>query len=93
MSFVILLALAFITFNLMPEMLDNISGIADLVSRKSPEERRQEALKKEKTEREKKEKGDADDDEAEDEVEEETEDEEEDDNVMVGVSTEDLDDK
>ena len=91
MSFVILLALAFITFNLMPEMLDNISGIADLVSRKSPEERRQEALKKEKekAEREKKEKGDADDDEAEDEVEEEAEDEEEDDNVMAGVSTED----
>ncbi|MCK5253182.1 MAG: hypothetical protein KAQ96_09535 [Thermoplasmata archaeon] len=93
MSFVILLALAFITFNLMPEMLDNISGIADLVKRKSPEERRQEALRKEKekAEREKKEKGDADDDEAEDEVEEEAEDEEEDDNVMAGTSAKDLD--
>ncbi|MCJ2539755.1 MAG: hypothetical protein LN414_00625, partial [Candidatus Thermoplasmatota archaeon] len=87
MSFVILLALAFITFNLMPEMLDNISGIADLVSRKSPEERRQEALKKEKAEKEKaekekEEKGDTADDDG-------SEDEEEDDNVMAGASTED----
>jgi len=48
MSFVILLVLAFVTFNLMPEMLDNISGIADLVNRKSPEERRREELKRQK---------------------------------------------
>ncbi len=33
MSFVILLVLAFVTFNLIPEMLDNISGIVDLVNR------------------------------------------------------------
>jgi exosortase/archaeosortase family protein len=56
MSFVILLVLAFVTFNLVPEMLDNIAGIASLVYRKSPEERRLEELKKE---REKEEKGDA----------------------------------
>jgi exosortase/archaeosortase family protein len=46
MSFVILLVLAFVTFNLVPEMLDNISGIIDLVNRKSPEERRQEELER-----------------------------------------------
>jgi exosortase/archaeosortase family protein len=59
MSFVILLGLAFVTFNLMPEMLDNISGIAELVKRKSPEERAIEAEKKEAEEREK-EKGETD---------------------------------
>ncbi len=48
LSFVILLVLAFVTFNLMPEMLDNIAGIADLVRRKSPEERRQEELEKQR---------------------------------------------
>jgi exosortase/archaeosortase family protein len=48
MSFIILLVLAFVTFNLMPEMLDNISGIADLAKRKSPEERRKEELEKER---------------------------------------------
>jgi exosortase/archaeosortase family protein len=48
MSFVILLGLAFVTFNLMPEMLDNISGIVDLVKRKSPEEREEEARRKER---------------------------------------------
>lgn len=42
LSFVILLVLAFVTFNLVPEMLDNISGIVDLVNRRSPEERRAE---------------------------------------------------
>jgi exosortase/archaeosortase family protein len=52
MSFIILLVLAFVSFNLMPEMLDNISGIADLVNRKSPEERRKEELEKEKKEKE-----------------------------------------
>lgn len=59
MSFVILLVLAFVTFNLMPEMLDNISGIVGLVNRKSPEERRQEELEKERAKKEKakKEKG------------------------------------
>jgi exosortase/archaeosortase family protein len=56
MSFVILLVLAFVTFNLMPEMLDNIAGIASLVSRKSPEERRLEELKKQR-EKEEAEKG------------------------------------
>ena len=58
MSFVILLVLAFITFNLIPEMLDNISGIIDLVNRKSPEERRQEELERQRE----KEDGDAEDD-------------------------------
>jgi exosortase/archaeosortase family protein len=48
MSFVILLVLAFVTFNLLPEMLDNISGIADLVNRRSPEERRLEELEKQR---------------------------------------------
>jgi len=57
MSFVILLVLAFITFNLIPEMLDNISGIIDLVNRKSPEERRQEELERQRE----KEDGDAKD--------------------------------
>lgn len=52
MSFVILLVLAFVTFNLMPEMLDNISGIVDLVNRKSPEERRKEELEKERAKEE-----------------------------------------
>jgi exosortase/archaeosortase family protein len=52
MSFVILLVLAFVTFNLIPEMLDNISGIVDLVNRKSPEERRQEELERAKREAE-----------------------------------------
>jgi exosortase/archaeosortase family protein len=55
LSFVILLVLAFVTFNLMPEMLDNISGIADLVRRKSPEERRQEELERQRAEEEEKE--------------------------------------
>lgn len=50
MSFVILLVLAFITFNLVPEMLDNIAGIVDLVNRKSPEERRSEELAKQEKE-------------------------------------------
>jgi exosortase/archaeosortase family protein len=53
MSFIILLVLAFVTFNLMPEMLDNIAGIASLVYRKSPEERRLEELKKQREEEEK----------------------------------------
>jgi exosortase/archaeosortase family protein len=53
MSFVILLVLAFVTFNLMPEMLDNIAGIASLVNRKSPEERRLEELKRQREEEEK----------------------------------------
>ncbi len=53
MSFIILLVLAFVSFNLMPEMLDNISGIADLVNRKSPEERRKEAEEKERRKKEK----------------------------------------
>jgi exosortase/archaeosortase family protein len=52
MSFVILLVLAFVTFNLMPEMLDNISGIVDLVDRKSPDERREEEKKKAAKEKE-----------------------------------------
>ena len=51
MSFIILLGLAFVTFNLMPEMLDNISGIAGLAKRKSPEEREEEARKKKEEER------------------------------------------
>jgi len=38
-SFIILLVLAFVTFNLLPEMLDNISGLYDLRARLSPEER------------------------------------------------------
>jgi len=38
-SFIILLVLAFVTFNLLPEMLDNISGLYDLRNRLSPEER------------------------------------------------------
>jgi hypothetical protein len=43
-------------------MLDNISGIADLVNRKSPEERRKEAEEKERRKKEKvKQKGDGDD--------------------------------
>lgn len=42
-SFVILLVLAFVTFNLIPEMLDNISGLVDAVKRKSPAEREREA--------------------------------------------------
>jgi hypothetical protein len=46
MSFIILLVLAFITFNLVPEMLDNIAGIVDLVNRKSPEERKAEEMAK-----------------------------------------------
>ncbi len=66
MSFVILLALAFVTFNLIPEMLDNISGIVDLVDRKSPEERRKEELERAKEEAEAEE-----EDEAEDELPEE----------------------
>jgi exosortase/archaeosortase family protein len=69
MSFVILLVLAFVTFNLMPEMLDNISGIADLTKRKSPEERRQEELEKERAKAEKVEDDVVDDDEASDEPE------------------------
>jgi exosortase/archaeosortase family protein len=44
-SFVILLVLAFVTFNLLPEMLDNISGLYDLRNRLSPEERAAEAAK------------------------------------------------
>lgn len=39
-SFVILLVLAFVTFNLLPEMLDNISGIYDLRNRVPPWERK-----------------------------------------------------
>lgn len=39
-SFVILLVLAFVTFNLLPEMLDNISGIYDLRKRVPPWERK-----------------------------------------------------
>lgn len=46
MSFLILLVLAFVTFNIMPEMLDNISGIVDLVNRRPPEERRRAELEK-----------------------------------------------
>jgi len=38
-SFVILLVLAFVTFNLLPEMLDNISGLYDLRKRVPPWER------------------------------------------------------
>ncbi len=55
MSFFILLGLAFVTFNLMPEMLDNISGIGGLARRKSPEEREREARDREAKEREAKE--------------------------------------
>ncbi len=62
MSFIILLALAFVTFNLIPEMLDNISGIIDLVNRKSPEERRQEELERQKEKENEKEDGGAEDD-------------------------------
>ena len=62
MSFVILLVLAFVTFNLIPEMLDNISGIIDLVNRKSPEERRQEELERQKEKEKEKEDGGAEDD-------------------------------
>ena len=54
-SFIILLVLAFVTFNLLPEMLDNISGLYDLRARLSPEERaavEAEKAAKEKAERE-----------------------------------------
>jgi exosortase/archaeosortase family protein len=68
-SFGILLGLAFVTFNLIPEMLDNISGIRDLTKRKSPEERE---LERKAKEEEKAEKGDddVDDDGHDDDVEE-----------------------
>ena len=46
MSFFILLGLAFVTFNLMPEMLDSISDIAALRKRRSPEERARDAEEK-----------------------------------------------
>ena len=55
MSFFILLGLAFVTFNLMPEMLDNISGIADLRKRMSPVERAREAEKRARADEEKEE--------------------------------------
>jgi exosortase/archaeosortase family protein len=53
-SFIILLVLAFVTFNLLPEMLDNISGLYDLRARLSPEERA--AVEAEKAAKEKAEK-------------------------------------
>jgi hypothetical protein len=49
-SFIILLVHAFVTFNLLPEMLDNISGLYDLRNRLSPEERAK--LEAEKTAKE-----------------------------------------
>jgi len=45
-SFVILLVLAFVTFNLLPEMLDNISGIYDLRNRVPPWERKKQEKEK-----------------------------------------------
>jgi exosortase/archaeosortase family protein len=84
LSFVILLVLAFVTFDLMPEMLDNISGIADLVRRKSPEERRQEELEKLRAEEEEadgkaeKEEGDLDGEDVDETEEEGTEGDEDD---------------
>jgi exosortase/archaeosortase family protein len=61
MSFGILLGLAFMTFNLIPEMLDNISGIAGLTKRMSPEEREFEEKARKLEEEDKEGEGEEDD--------------------------------
>lgn len=84
LSFIILLVLAFVTFNLIPEMLDNISGIVDLVNRKSPEERRAEEEEKRRKAEEEASDADAEDGPEDDDGDEEDDGEEEGDSEGTG---------